>query len=89
MEHAAVERLAFELASENVVGLAFALAAAVAVAMLKLVERLEPLVLELLAAAELVVAFVVDDSLGTDWNADVTEVIGFVLRVSGFVGLLW
>ena len=89
MEHDAVERLAFELASENVVGLAFALAAAVAVAMLKLVERLEPLVLELLAVAELVVAFVVDDSLGTDWNADVTEVIGFVLRVSGFVGLLW
>ena len=89
MEHDVVERLAFELASENVVGLAFALAAAVAVAMLKLVERLEPLVLELLAVAELVVAFVVDDSLGTDWNADVTEVIGFVLRVSGFVGLLW
>ena len=89
MEHDADERLAFELASENVVGLAFALAAAVAVAMLKLVERLEPLVLELLAVAELVVAFVVDDSLGTDWNADVTEVIGFVLRVSGFAGLLW
>ena len=61
MEHGVVERLAFELASENVVGLAFALAAAVAVAMLKLVERLEPLVLELLAVAELVVAFVVDD----------------------------
>ena len=80
MEHDADERLAFELASENVVGLAFALAAAVAVAMLKLVER-QPLVLELLAVAELVVAFVVDDSLGTDWNADVTEVIGFVLRV--------
>ena len=37
------------------------LAAAVAVAMLKLVERLEQLVLELLAVAELVVAFVVDD----------------------------
>ena len=88
MEHDAVERLAFELASENVVGLAFALAAAVAVAMLKLVEP-QPLVLELLAVAELVVAFVVDDSLGTDWNSDVTEVIGFVLRVSGFVGLPW
>ena len=88
MEHDVVERLAFELASENVVGLAFVLAAAVAVAMLKLVEP-QPLVLELLAVAELVVAFVVDDSLGTDWNADETEVIGFVLRVSGFVGLLW
>ena len=60
MEHDAVERLAFELASENVVGLAFVLAAAVAVAMLKLVEP-QPLVLELLAVAELVVAFVVDD----------------------------
>ena len=60
MEHDAVERLAFELASENVVGLAFALAAAVAVAMLRLVEP-QPLVLELLAVAELVVAFVVDD----------------------------
>ena len=60
MEHDADERLAFELASENVVGLAFALAAAVAVAMLKLVEP-QPLVLELLAVAELVVAFVVDD----------------------------
>ena len=88
MEHDVVERLAFELASENVVGLAFALVVAVAVAVLTLVER-QPLVLELLAVAELVVAFVVDDSLGTDWNADVTEVIGFVLRVSGFVGLLW
>ena len=61
MEHDAVERLAFELASENVAGLAFVLAAAVAVAMLKLVERLEQLVLELLAVVELVVAFVVDD----------------------------
>ena len=60
MVHDAVERLAFELASENVVGLAFGLAAAVAVAMLKLVER-QPLVLELLAVAELVAAFVVDD----------------------------
>ena len=60
MEHDVVERLAFELASENVVGLAFVLAAAVAVAMLKLVEP-QPLVLELLAVAELVVAFVVDD----------------------------
>ena len=60
MEHDADERLAFELASENVVGLAFALAAAVAVAMLKLVEP-QPLVLELLAVAELAVAFVVDD----------------------------
>ena len=36
------------------------LAAAVAAAMLKLVER-QPLVLELLAVAELVAAFVVDD----------------------------
>ena len=60
MEHDAVERLAFELASENVVGLAFGLAAAVAVAMLKLVER-QPLVPELLAVAELAAAFVVDD----------------------------
>ena len=60
MEHDVVERLAFELASENVVGLAFALAAAVAVAMLKLVEP-QPLVLELLAVAELAAAFVVDD----------------------------
>ena len=60
MEHDAVERLAFELASENVVGLAFVLAAAVAVAMLKLVEP-QPLVLELLAVAELAAAFVVDD----------------------------
>ena len=60
MEHDVVERLAFELASENVVGLAFALAAAVAVAMLKLVEP-QPLVLELLAVAELAAAFVIDD----------------------------
>ena len=60
MEHGVVERLAFELASENVVGLAFVLAAAVAVAMLKLVEP-QPLVLELLAVAELAAAFVVDD----------------------------
>ena len=60
MEHDVVERLAFELASENVVGLAFVLAAAVAVAMLKLVER-QPLVPELLAVAELAAAFVVDD----------------------------
>ena len=60
MEHDVVERLAFELASENVVGLAFVLAAAVAVAMLKLVEP-QPLVLELLAVAELAAAFVVDD----------------------------
>ena len=60
MEHGVVERLAFELASENVVGPAFVLAAVVAVAMLKLVEP-QPLVLELLAVAELVVAFVVDD----------------------------
>ena len=60
MEHDAVERLAFELASENVVGLAFVLAAAVAVAMLKLVER-QPLVPELLVVAELAAAFVVDD----------------------------
>ena len=55
MEHDVVERLAFELASENVVGLAFVLAAAVAVAMLKLVEP-QPLVV-----AELAAAFVVDD----------------------------
>ena len=60
MEHDVVERLAFELASENVVGLAFGLAAAVAVAMLKLVEP-QPLVLELLAVAELAAAFVIDD----------------------------
>ena len=60
MEHDVVERLAFELASENVVGLAFVLAAAVAVAMLKLVEP-QPLVLELLAVAELAAAFVIDD----------------------------
>ena len=57
MEHDVVERLAFELASENVVGLAFALAAAVAVATLKLVE----LPLLELAVAELVAAFVVND----------------------------
>ena len=60
MEHDVVERLAFELASENVVGLAFVLAAVVAVAMLKLVEP-QPLVLELLAVAGLAAAFVVDD----------------------------
>ena len=60
MEHDVVERLAFELASENVVGLAFVLAAVVAVAMLKLVEP-QPLVLELLAVAELAAAFVIDD----------------------------
>ena len=60
MEHGVVERLAFELASENVVGLAFVLAAVVAVAMLKLVEP-QPLVLELLAVAGLAAAFVVDD----------------------------
>jgi hypothetical protein len=60
VEHGVVERLAFELASENVVGLAFVLAAVVAVSMLRLVEP-QPLVLELLAVAELAAAFVIDD----------------------------
>ena len=66
------------LASENVIVPASVLAIVVVAVMLMLVElRLE---LELLAAAEPVAAFVVNDLLGKDLSVD-AEVIEFVLLV--------